>query len=411
MDDLEDIGAFRARASAWVEANLPLASEDRREDLELQHRLFDAGFAGIAFPREYGGAGLTLAHQKAFYEVSSRFQTPLGSGVSIAMLGATLLDHGSEELKRRHLPKILRGDETWIQLLSEPSGGSDMAGAMTRLTRDGDDFVLNGSKMWSSGAATADYGMCLARSDWDVPKHRGLSMIAVPLRHSGITIEPTRGVVGRTTHFCQEWFDDVVLPAGNLIGEENQGWTVAQTLLFHERNATAGIGHGWGLMGEGSSRGADPVAQLVAVARARGVAGDTAVRRLIAETHIQHAVASLGNERIMTGMRTGHYKGQWGSLLKLNLGIMNPQLAQMALDVTGVHGLIWSGDATEGDNAGEAFLNSRTMAIAGGSNEMQRNIVTERLLGLPREPSFDRDLPFNEVLKRRQRFTSSAENG
>ena len=168
--------------------------------------------------------------------------------VSIGMMAATLLDHGSELLKQRHLPRMLRGDEEWMQLLSEPSGGSDMAGALTRLTRDGDTYILNGSKMWSSGAAQADYGLCLARTDWDVPKHRGLSMIVVPLKDTpGLTIDPIRAVTGVDGHFCTEFFDDIQLPAENLVGEENQGWAVAQRLLYHERLATAGAGHGYGL--------------------------------------------------------------------------------------------------------------------------------------------------------------------
>jgi alkylation response protein AidB-like acyl-CoA dehydrogenase len=407
--EMESVEAFRARARAWIEANLPREGEERVPDLELQNRIFDGGFAGIAFPSEYGGAGLTLEHQKAFYQEATGFQTPHHYGVSIGMLAATLVDHGSETLKKRHLPKILRGDEMWIQLLSEPSGGSDMAGAMTRATRDGDQYILNGSKMWSSGAATADYGMCLCRTDWDAPKHRGLSMIAVHLKDPRIVIEPTRGVVGGTAHFCQEFFDDVPIPAENLVGEENQGWAVAQTLLFHERNATAGVGHGYGLMGgEGGARDqpGGGVPRLIEAARRRGVAHDGAIRQLIAEYYVEQQVAGQANDRIMTGMRTGAFKGQWGSLLKLNLGMADVRRAEIAVLVHGGGGVIWEGDEPEapGGNAGEAFLNSRTIAIAGGSNEMQRNIVSERLLGLPREPAFDRDLPFNEVLRNRASF-------
>ena len=137
--------------------------------------MFEHGFAGIAFPAEYGGAGLTLEHQKAFFDVAAALdrQVPTTNSVSIGMLGPTILDHGSQEAKLRFLPPLLRGDELWIQLLSEPRGGSDMAGSITRLTRDGDTYILNGSKMWSSGAHESDYGLCLCRSDWDVPKHRG----------------------------------------------------------------------------------------------------------------------------------------------------------------------------------------------------------------------------------------------
>lgn len=219
--EMESIDDFRARAREWIAANLPGADEESVGSRELQNRIFDGGFAGIAFPTEYSGAGLTLEHQKAFYDMAGdlEVQLPTTFMVSIGMLGPTLLDHGSHEAKRKFLPALLRGDEEWIQLLSEPRGGSDMAGATTRLTRDGDTFILSGAKMWSTNAHIADYGLCLCRSDWDAPKHRGLSMIAVPLKDTpGVTIEQTRTASGAAGEFCQEFFDDVVLPAENLIG-------------------------------------------------------------------------------------------------------------------------------------------------------------------------------------------------
>jgi alkylation response protein AidB-like acyl-CoA dehydrogenase len=232
-------------------------------------------------------------------------------------------------------------------------------------------------------------------------------MFALPLRSPGVTIEPTLGVTGQRAHFCQEFFDDVTLPMGNLIGEENDGWGVAQTLLFHERNATAGVGHGWGLMGpEGGGPGNrfGGIDQLIAAARARGVDADPAIRQLIGESYVEHQIARQANDRVMAGMRTGAFKGQWGSLLKLNMGMSQVRQAEIAVAVTGADGVIWSGEQLLGATAGESFLNSRTIAIAGGTNEMQRNIVSERLLGLPREPAFDRDIPFNEVLANRAKF-------
>jgi alkylation response protein AidB-like acyl-CoA dehydrogenase len=288
-----------------------------------------------------------------------------------------------------------------------------MAGALTRLTRDGDSYVLNGAKMWSTGAAQADWGMCLARTDWDAPKHRGLSMIAVPLKGTpGVVIEPIRQVTGAEAHFCQEFFDDVSLPAEWLIGDENQGWAVAQTLLYHERLATAGAGHGYGLSGrsgQGGDAGMSSISTraMIEAARARGEVGaDAGLRQLLAESHIERTVARFANDRIMTGMRTGHFKGQGGSLLKLHLGADSPRQAKIALAAAGADGVIWDGDDQITGSAGENWLDSRGIAIAGGSNEMQRNIVSERLLGLPREPAFDRDIPFNEVLRNRSKFTT-----
>jgi alkylation response protein AidB-like acyl-CoA dehydrogenase len=410
VEGTESLDTFGARARAWIEATLPPADDMDLTDQELQAVLFDAGFAGIAFPKEYGGAGLTLEHQKVFFDTAEQLgkRVPAGYMVSIGMLAPTLLDHGSEEIKLRHLPRILRGDEEWMQLLSEPSGGSDMAGALTRLTRDGDTFVLNGSKMWSSGAAQADYGLCLARTDWDVPKHRGLSTIAVPLKGTpGLTIDPIRAVSGRPGHFCTEFFDNIVLPAENLVGEMNGGWAVAQTLLFYERLATAGAGHGYGLgvAGAGESGyGGRGMRSLIEAAQARNAADSGAIRQQIASAYVERTVARYASDRVMTGQRTGHYKGQWGSLLKLHLGADSPQQAKIGLAVHGADGVIWDGDELIVDGPGDMWLGSRGISIAGGSNEMQRNIVSERLLGLPREPSFDRDIPFNEVIRNRGNF-------
>jgi alkylation response protein AidB-like acyl-CoA dehydrogenase len=401
----EDVEAFRTRARAWIDEHLPRRDDPSGgDDRALQALLFDHGFAGIAFPIEYGGAGLTFEHQKAFFEEAEAAgrRTPVGFVVSIGMLGATLLDYGSELLKSRHIPRILRGDEEWIQLLSEPRGGSDMAGALTRLTRDGDSYVLSGSKMWSSGALHADYGMCLARTNWEAPKHRGLSMIAVPLQGTpGVTIDAIRAVNGVPGEFCVEFFDDVVLPTENLIGEENDGWAVAQRLLLHERMAGTGIQHGIGLLGaavEGRWGGHD---DLAAGARRRGLDQDPVLRQLVAESYIEATVSRHAGARVIQGLRTGALKGQWGSLLKLHLGVNGPRAARAALSTWGPEGVIWDGEERVTGSAGEMFLSSRGVAIAGGTNEMQRNIVSERLLDLPREPSVDRDVPYNQVARGR----------
>ena len=247
-EGIESIEAFGRRATVWIESTLPSYDDEPADSHSLQQMLFDNGFAGIAFPREYGGAGLTLQHQSAFFDITSQLnrQVPSIYSVSIGMLGPTILDNGSHDAKLKFLPPLLRGDQVWIQLLSEPRGGSDMAGSITRLTRDGDSYILNGAKMWSTGAHHSDFGLCLCRSDWDAPKHRGLSMIAVPLVDTaGVTIERIRGANGFAGEFCQEFLDDVTLPLNYLIGEENNGWAVAQSLLFHERNAVGQIGYGY----------------------------------------------------------------------------------------------------------------------------------------------------------------------
>jgi alkylation response protein AidB-like acyl-CoA dehydrogenase len=402
----EDVEHFRSRARVWIEKNLPAADDPAEfDDTELQNAIFDAGFAGIAYPVQYGGAGLTFEHQRAFFDEAKGRRVPMGFGVSIGMLGPTLLDFGSEALKASHLPRILRGDELWIQLLSEPTGGSDMAGALTRLTRDGDTYVLNGSKMWSTGALYSDFGMCLARTNWDVPKHRGLSMVAVPLRGThGVTIDAIRSVTGVLGDFCVEFFDDVTLPAGNLIGAENEGWTVAQRLLLHERNAGNGLEHGIGLFGVTGEAPGVTVDDIAEGVRRRGLSADPALSQRVVEAYIEATVSHHAGERVMTGLRTGALTGQWASLLKLHLGVNSNRAAKAALATWAAEGVIWDGDEKTTGRAGEMFLRSRGFSIAGGTNEIQRNIVAERLMGLPREPSFDLDIPFSEVLRKRKNF-------
>ncbi len=402
-DTLESLDAFEARARAWIAATLPSLDDEPVESRELQRLLFDHGFAGIAFPKEYGGGGCTLQHQKVFFEAAAALcrQVPTTNHVSIGMLAPTILDHGSHEAKLRFLPPLLRGDEVWIQLLSEPRGGSDMAGAITSLKGDGDTYLLTGAKMWSTGAHLADYGLCLCRSDWDVPKHQGLSMIAVPLRNTvGVTIEHIRAADGTRASFCQEFFDDVRVPRSNLIGEENQGWAVAQALLVHERNAVANIGYGY-LTGNARPASITPdlsVPDLVATASHRGI--DGVLAGPLADAYIASVVGPLLSARISAGIRLGTHKGPWGSLSKLHGAVSAVETARTTLAVGGPDGVVWDGDEVRLDNAGTRWLGIRGNTLAGGSNEMQRNIITERLLGLPREPSSDRELPFSEVLRR-----------
>jgi alkylation response protein AidB-like acyl-CoA dehydrogenase len=408
-EETESVTAFRARAQAWIEGHLPHWDDDLVDARDLQRLLFDGGFAGIAFPRPFGGCGLTLEHQKAFFDEAAAQdrQVPTGSiRVSIGMLGPTILDHGSEEAKLRFLPSLLRGDVLWMQLLSEPQGGSDMAGAMTRLSRDGDTFLLTGAKMWSSGAHEADLGLCLCRSSWDVPKHRGLSMIAVPLKGSrGISIQRTRSASGLTSDFCEEFFDNVELPVDNLIGAENDGWAVAQTLLRHERNTVGNIGYGY-LIGRRDREpkrmfGGEPAARSIEAAVRRSALD--AVGTMIVDAYVESVVAPLTSARVMAGLRTGTHQGQWGSLTKLQSTVGAQASVRTALAAWGAEGVIWDGEDVRYDNIGTTWIESRGGTIAGGTNEMQRNIISERLLGLPREPTSDRDVPFSEVLRNARR--------
>jgi alkylation response protein AidB-like acyl-CoA dehydrogenase len=404
-----DLEAYRAEARAWLEANLPRRSgpvlrahgttpEQLATDRELQRRVHAAGYAGIALPREYGGQGLTDAHQRVWAQESAGFALPMpggiASGVTHGIVLPTLLRHASEEQKRSWIPTLLSGEEIWVQLLSEPGAGSDLAGTLTRATRDGETWVINGTKVWSSGAMSADFGICLARTNWDVPKHRGLTWFKVPLHDPRVTVRPVREING-SSEFCEEFLDDVTVGDDAVIGDVDGGWPIANFMLGVERS-----GAGGGAEGRPASDGPRRLApDLVDLAAARGATADGATRQRIARAHINDFVQQQLGKRIFTAMISGQGDPSSASLIKLSLGIIQPLRAAAAMEIAGPLGVAWSGDGSAGHAASVGFLNGRIMSIAGGSNEIQRNIVSERLLGLPREPSVDADKSFREVLR------------
>ncbi|HEY9556571.1 MAG TPA: acyl-CoA dehydrogenase family protein [Acidimicrobiales bacterium] len=407
--DTDQLDAYRAEARAWLEANISRRSgpalraahdttpEELAQQRDLQRKVYEAGYAGITLPAEYGGQGLSSAHQRVWQEESSGYALPLpggiASGVTMGIVLPTLLAHASEEQKRAWIPKILSGDELWCQLLSEPGAGSDLAGILTRATRDGDTWVINGTKVWSSGALAADYGICLARTDWDVPKHRGLTWFKVPLKDPAVTVRPVREING-SAEFCEEFLDDVVVGDDMVIGDVNEGWPVAGTMLNAERSGGAGAGHA---PAAATRRRLAP--DLVELAEKRGLADDPATRQLIARAHTSDWLQGQLLKRIGAGLMTGGLNPAAVSLVKLRTGIHDPERAAIAMEIAGRTGIAWPADDTAASAPAVNFLNGRVMSIAGGSNEIQRNIVSERLLGLPREPSVDGDKPFREVLR------------
>ncbi|MCU1353768.1 MAG: acyl-CoA dehydrogenase [Acidimicrobiales bacterium] len=402
---VESVEDFRLRARRWLADNLPPRSSgsdrggDGRRDVErgLQRRLWDGGFAGICFPAEHGGLGLTPAHQAAFTAESLPYDMPYSFNVpTLGILAATLIDFGSHEQKAAHLPAILRGEELWVQFLSEPSGGSDLAGCRTQALRDGDEFVLNGSKIWSSAAFASDYAMCLARTDWDAPKHRGLTMFILKIHQPGIQIDRIRQVDG-SEEFCQEFFDDVRVPAADVVGEVDQGWTVATRLLMHERQAVGGGSPYVSGQPMGVDR-SEPGRDAVELARAVGRADDPRVRRLVAEAHVADLVHEQLVARIVQGLSSGTLPAPAGSIMKLSGATTKMRRTEIDLEIAGVDAVTWPLDgAPAGRFVGEASLSRQSLSLGGGSNEMQRNLISERLLGMPREHAADRDVPYRDV--------------
>ncbi|MGH9227163.1 MAG: acyl-CoA dehydrogenase family protein [Acidimicrobiales bacterium] len=401
----EDLDAFRQRVRAWLADNMPelepgvdwnpTRDDDDRASRarELQRRLYDGGFAGICYPREYGGQGLPVEYQRAFDQESEGYELPMLFSVpTLSICGPTILEFGTEEQKRRYIPAFIRGDELWVQFMSEPSGGSDMAGALTRATRDGDVFLLNGSKIWSTYAYRSDLALCLARTNWDVPKHRGLTMFIVPIPHPGITVNQIKMVDG-TEEFCEEFFDDAVIPAANVLGQVDDGWTVATRLLFHERASVGGASpYTSGRMPGGGETARN---ELVELARARGKGHDPLVRRLIGQAEALAIVHGQLVDRVRTGLETGHFPGPAGSLVRLYAGTAAVERATIAMEIAGDEALVWDGDAD--GRYGIGYIRRQSACLGGGSTEMARNIVSERLLGMPREYAADRDVAFREV--------------
>lgn len=396
-----DLDEFRAHVRRWLPGNLPRrdefsrpgepAEEQAARHRELQRRLWNANLAGILFPRDYGGLGLTRDHQAAFLEEATGYELPSMMAVTHAVILPTLMDFGTAEQCARRVPAGLRGDEIAVQLLSEPSGGSDMAGALTRAVLDGDGFVVNGAKVWSTSAHVADYGLMLARTDPEFPKHRGLSMFIVPLDADGVTVNPIRLATG-ASEFCEEFFDDVRIPTGNLVGQINDGWTVASRLLFHERNMVGDSGMNDSQFMPSREDHDDP---LVALVTRLGNGSDPEVRQLLGEALALAQLMRPAAHHISEGLMSGRFPGPGASLLKLLSSHIGYRRLEIAMEIAGDDGIVWDGPDEE--SAGVQWLGARAHTLAGGTTEMQLNQISERVLGLPRDPSNDRDLPFSQL--------------
>jgi alkylation response protein AidB-like acyl-CoA dehydrogenase len=399
-----DVEEFRLAARAWLAENLdradavaPPPAEKTLENIvperELQRRLFDAGYAGITLPPEYGGQGLTRAHEEAFEQETAGYRMPDFGIAGVTTAGPclnTMLAHATPEFLARHVPRILSGAALWVQFFSEPEAGSDLAGVRTRASRDGNRWILNGSKIWSSGAHYADYGLCLARTDWEVPKHRGLTWFGVSTTAPGVSVVPIKQING-DAEFCQEFFDDVEVHDDDRVGEVDQGWGVAQTMLVFER----GGGTTESMAPDATSIAPD----LVALARRVGREQDPVARQLVATGYINDVAVGCVGSRIAARLASGSADAGVAAYVKLAIGTFDPIRARLTFDIAGAACLSWEGDDAQARDAAEAYLTGRRFSIAGGTNEIQRNGIGERVLGFPREPSFDSIRPFNEVIE------------
>jgi alkylation response protein AidB-like acyl-CoA dehydrogenase len=405
----ESVEEFRSRARSWLAANMPRLDREKaalleRDELpswlrarELQKTLYDGGFAGICFPREYGGLGLGYDYKKAFDAEAADYETPLLLNVpSFAICCATILDMGSEEQKRAHIRAALSGEKVLVQLLSEPSGGSDLAGVITRADRRDGRWILNGAKTWSTWAFAADYGLCLARTDWNATKHNGLTMFLVPLHHPGITINRITQVNG-STEFCEEFFDDVELGDDAVVGEPGKGWDVASRQLYHERR-TMGDGSEY-TSGPGIAEAEDVSIDLLALVDKTNQHDSERVREMVGRALVHRAVQRQLSAHVFHAVASGSLPAAAGSIIRLAMSETHDVDTDTANAIAGSAAVV-EDDAGSLD-IGTRYLGRQTASIGGGTTEMARNVIGERVLNFPREYAADRGVPFNQVRRNR----------
>ena len=391
--DAPEHAEFRREFRAWLEANLTddLRVEDAqdsrvapdRETLEKritwQKKMHAAGWVGISWPKEYGGRGASFIQQVIFDEEYFRAHAPILPGASaIGLLGPTLIQLGTEEQKKRHLPRILAGDERWCQGFSEPGAGGDLASLRTRAVDKGDHFVVNGQKVWTSGAHFADWCFLLVRTDPDAPKHHGITYLLVDMKTPGIAVRPLVLLNGHR-HFNEVFFEDVVVPKETVVGKINEGWKVAITTLMFERGGAGGRDH------------AAQIARLVELAkqfpnRQEPCWDQSHVRQMLAQLAIEAQALKVTRLRGLTRRLRGEPPGPEGSILKLFGSELAQRIADASSTLLGPYATI--DGATEAvPDAGRwahRVLGARQYTIAGGTSEIQRNIIGERVLGLPK---------------------------
>jgi acyl-CoA dehydrogenase len=387
----DTLEAFRAEARAWLEANCPpemrepvrgdgdvcwggrswkFKNEAQRTWLQ---RMAERGWTVPEWPKEYGGGGLSRDEAKVLAQEMRRIsaRSPLSS-FGIWMLGPALLKYGSHEQKLEHLPPIARGEIRWCQGYSEPGAGSDLASLRTSAILHGDEYVVNGQKVWTSYADRADWIFCLVRTDPDAPKHLGISFLLFDMASPGVTTSPIKLISGYSP-FCQTFFDDVRVPAGNLVGERGKGWDIAKYLLTHEREMIGGM--------DFASEGRDSISQIAR--RALGESGlldESLLRADIVRHEIDAWAFGLTMERVKDEAKAGQGVGALSSMLKYYGTELNKQRQQLIMSVAGSDGLGWEGE--EGDKA-RHWLRSRANSIEGGTSEVQLNIIAKRVLELP----------------------------
>jgi alkylation response protein AidB-like acyl-CoA dehydrogenase len=373
-----------------------MAQSDTRREAELEHvaasrkfmrTLYEHGWAGLTWPVEYGGRGMSNRFARIFLQEQNHFNVTQGMfSVALNMVGPTIMAHGTEEQKKELLPRILSGEHLWCQLYSEPGAGSDLAGMTTRAERDGDEWVVNGQKVWNSGAHYADMGILLARTNWDVPKHRGITYFLVDMQSPGIEVRPLKQITGHA-HFNETFLTDVRIPHANVLGDVDDGWRVAQTTLMHERNMIGGGGSGVGF------------ANILDLARETGRTDEPVMRQRLAESYTRFEILKWLAQRSRAAAARGKVVGPEASVMKLLMSIRVARDGDLVLALEGPGGMLAGADAPEKGTWQQVFLGQFGIRIGGGTEEIQRNVIGERVLGLPSDIRVDKGVPFRELKK------------
>lgn len=399
FNDNEEQASFRSEVKHWLAANagpkregLMAGNQENRyqQAVDWYHKRYDAGYSCLTWPKEYGGQGLTQLHQVIWNQEVSKYGEPDEYFViGIGNCGPALMAYASEEQKKELLPRMARADDIWCQLFSEPGAGSDVAGLSTKATKDGDDWKLNGQKIWTSGAQYSRYGVILTRTDPTVSKYRGLTMFMIDLQQPGVEVKPIKQIDGGA-HFNEVFFNDAVVPDSYRLGGVNEGWGAALTVLMNERLANASAApdgfedfFNWAKSAELDGRPASE---------------DPVVRDKLATWYSQHAGVKATTFRMITAVSKGGVPGAEGSLGKLVGASMNQDIANFVIDQLDSAGQLTDDASTPlGGHFQSAVLMAAGIRLAGGTDEIMRNIIAEQVLGLPQEPRADKGVPFNEI--------------
>ncbi len=397
FNDTPAEATFREEARAWLKDNVPSEAEfaalgEMEKSKLWQLRKFNAGWACIRWPKEYGGRGANAVEQVVWNQEEAKYGNLPGGVFSIGqgMAAPTLMAWAKEEDQHRYLPKLASGEEIWCQLFSEPAGGSDLAALRTKAEKDGDDWIINGQKTWTSGAHYSDYGILVVRTDPNVPKHKGLTYFFVDMKSPGIETKPIKQLSG-DANFNEVYFTDVRIPDAQRLGAVGQGWQVSITTLMNER---AAIG--------GASAGTDfrvllKLAQTVTI-DGRPAIEDANVRAKLATWHCRRAGLKYTGYRSLSALSRGETPGPENSIGKLVAAPMTQDMASFAMDLLEMSGAVWDDEHSPYAGRFQAmFMAVPGIRIAGGTDEIMANIIAERVLGLPQEPRVDKGIPFNQV--------------